>query len=200
MRRSLFPMLPLTLIAAAALLGGTALAHGLRPSGEVARIADSPLSVTPQRDWNRLSGAPGKKTEVWTLDGEALNDITFYAGIEPGMPLIRERNKSRKPLPKFTHETLLVEVPELLEGTYRAGYDVATFTVTGARPDTFLGRDGIRFTFDYVDEDALPRRGEGRAALVDGRLYMVVFAAPRLAYFDRTIGDYRALTDSARLN
>jgi hypothetical protein len=109
-------------------------------------------------------------------------------------------SKKHKPLPKFTNETLLVEIPELVEGTYRASRDIATFTVTGATPDRFLDHDGIRFTFEYVDEDALPRRGEGRAALVNGLLYMAVFAAPRLNYYDRTLADFRALTDSARIN
>lgn len=113
---------------------------------------------------------------------------------------MREVSKKRKPLPKFTSNTLLVEVPELLEGTYRSSKEIATFTVSGAKPDRFLEHDGIRFTYDYVDEDALPRRGEGRAALIKGLLYMATYDAPRLHYYDRTLEDFHALTDTAKLN
>ena len=192
--------LQLAFVAAVMLIPSAATANGYREKAQPATISGSAMTVTPARDWNKLSASTGKKTETWTLDGEELNDVTFFAGIEPGKPLVREVSKKRKPLPKFTKETLLVEVPELVEGTYRAAKDIATFTVTGAKPDQFLGRDGIRFTFDYVDDDALPRRGEGRATIVDGLLYMAVFAAPRLNYYDRTLADFRALTDSAKLN
>ncbi len=175
-------------------------ANSYREKGQAAKIAGSILTVTPSRDWNKLGISPGKKTETWTLDGEELNDVTFFAGIEPGKPLVREVSKKRKPLPKFTEGTLLLEIPELLEGTYRAAKDLATFTISGSQPDRFLGSDGIRFSFDYVDNDALPRRGEGRAALINGLLYMAVFDAPRLNYYDRTLRDFRTLTDSAKLN
>ena len=174
--------------------------NALREKGKLAAISGSSLAVTPSRDWNRLNFSPGKKTELWTLDGEDLNEVTFYAGIEAGKPLVREVSKKRKPLPKFSKEMLLVEVPELLEGTYRASRDIATFTVSGAKPDRFLGHDGIRFTYDYIDEDALPRRGEARAAVINGLLYMATFSAPRLHYYDRSLDDFHALTDGAKLN
>ncbi|HUD95118.1 hypothetical protein [Sphingobium sp.] len=155
------------------------------------------MKVTPIRDWNSLSIRPGKKAETWTLDGEQLNDVTFYGGIAPGEALIRERSKKHKPLPKFTKQTLLVEIPELLEGTYRTNKGIGTFTVTGSNPDRFLGGEGIRFTYDYIDADNLPRKGEARATLVKDMLYMATFDAPRLHYFQATLDDFHSLTDSA---
>jgi len=59
--------------------------------------------------------------------------------------------------------------------------------------------DGIRFTYEYVDADNLPRKGEARAALIKGQLYMATFDAPRLHYFEATLDDFHALTDSAAL-
>jgi hypothetical protein len=157
------------------------------------------MTVTPPRDWNRLSAKPGKFAETWTLDGEQLNDVTFYSGVEPGAPLVRERHKKRDPMPKFTATTLLVEVPELLEGTYRVQRDIGAFTVTGSKPGTFLGREGVHFTYEYTDSNALPKKGEARAVLIGKKLYMVAFDAPRLHYFDRTVDDFRALADTAKL-
>ncbi|ODP37010.1 hypothetical protein [Sphingomonas turrisvirgatae] len=184
----------------ALLLAVTADAHKLRTSGVSVAVADSGVRVTPTRDWNRLDVKPGKKAETWTLDGTQLNDVTFYGGIEPGNPLVKERSKKREPLPKFTAATLVVEVPELLESTYRAYKGLAAFTVESTAPAKFLGQDGVRFTYFFTDDDQLTRKGEARAAIIKGSLYMVTFDAPRLHYFDHSIADFRALADSAKLN
>lgn len=178
--------------------GAPAGANAYREKGRTAIVAKA-ITVTPPRDWNKLAFLPGKHAETWTLDGEQLNEITFYGGVEAGQPLVREVSRKRKPLPRFTRATLLVEVPELLEGTYRAGRDIGTFSLTGSAPGKFLGRDGIRFTYDYVDGDNLPRKGEAHAALIGGRLYMATFDAPRLHYFDRVLADFHALIGTARL-
>ena len=193
-------ILAATCAASSVLAPPHAAANSYREKGKAVAVADSAMRVTPPRDWNRLSIRPGKKAEIWTLDGERLNDVTFYGGIAPGEPLIRETSRKHKPLPRFTRETLLVELPELLEATYRTEKEIGSFTASGSRPDRFLGQDGIRFTYDYVDRDNLPRKGEARAALVKGVLYMATFDAPRLHYFDRTLSDFRALTDSATLS
>ncbi|WP_232824425.1 hypothetical protein [Blastomonas sp. UPD001] len=183
----------------AALLSPAAMAHKLREQGVAVTIADSPLTVTPGRDWNRLDGNIGKHTESWTLDGGQLNDLTFFAGIEPGKPLVRERSKKREPLPRFGASTLLVEIPELFEATYRAAKQIADFRVTDVQPIRFLGQEGVMFAFEYVDGDELTRKGEAQAAIVGGRLYMISFDAPRLHYFARTVEDYRKIVASARL-
>jgi hypothetical protein len=178
---------------------GQAKANDYREKGKTAEIADSAMTVAPPRDWNRLELTPGKYAETWTLDGEQLNDVTFFAGVEPGKPLVKEQDKKRAPLPKFTETTLLVEVPELLEGTYRASRQIGGFTVTGTKPGRFLGRDGVFFTYEYTDKDSLPRKGEARAVLIAKKLYMITFDAPRLHYFDRTLADFRALAEATKL-
>ncbi|MFD1033702.1 hypothetical protein ACFQ15_03460 [Sphingomonas hankookensis] len=187
-------------LAAAALLAVPVAANGYREKGKVVTIAGSTLSVAPPRDWNLLSIRPGKKAETWTLDGERLNEITWYAGIAPDEPLIRETSRKHKPLPRLKQSTLIAEIPELLEATYRTERSVADFELTSAKPDPFLGQPGIRFTYAYVDNDHLPRRGEARAALIGGRLYLATFDAPRQYFFDRSLADFRALTDAATLS
>lgn len=197
----MMPGLVRVLLAAlvAALLPSAATAHKLREQGVAVTIADSSLTVTPGRDWNRLDGNIGKHTESWTLDGGQLNDLTFFAGIEPGKPLVRERSKKREPLPRFSTSTLLVELPELFEATYRSAKQIADFRVTDVQPMRFLGQEGVMFAFEYVDGDELTRMGEAHAAIVGGRLYMISFDAPRLHYFARTVEDYRRIVASARL-
>lgn len=176
-----------------------ALAHKLRLRGEAVTVAGAQVTVTPSRDWNSLSRKLGKYAETWTLDGEQLNDVTFFGGVPAGEPLFREKSKKHAPLPKFLKTTLLVEVPELLEGTYRAYKNSGTFKLLSTEPGQFLGRDGVFFTYEYTDEDQLVRKGEARATIVNGQLYMATFDAPRLNYFDQTASDFRSLAGSATL-
>jgi hypothetical protein len=184
---------------ASALTSVPAAAHRLRAAGEAVSVADSDVYVTPTRDWNKLDGNAGKRTELWTLDGEQLNAITFFGGIKAGDALVKERDKKRDPLPKFSTSTLLIEVPELLEGTYRTYKDIGAFELLSINPAPFLGNEGIEFTFEYLDADQLTRKGEARAAIIDGELYMAVFDAPRLHYFDLGVPDFRTVADSATL-
>ena len=176
-----------------------AAAHKLREKGVAVTVAGSEVLVTPTREWNKLDGKLGKHTETWTLDGRQLNDVTFFAGVPSGEPLFRERSKKREPLPKFTAETLLVEIPELLEGTYRANGQIASFTLVKTEPAKFLGRDGIFFEFEFADADQLTRRGQAFAAVIDQKLYMVKYEAPRLAFYDKYLADFQLLASSAKL-
>jgi hypothetical protein len=189
----------LVLTSLLALMTTPVLANAYREKGKIVKVGDSGLTVAPPRDWNRLNLKPGKFAEVWTLDGEQLNDITFFSGVASGEPLVRERDKKREPLPKFKSDALLIEIPELLEGTYRAHKHIGSFTLTSSKPGKFLGNDGVIFAYDFTDHDGLPRKGEARAVIIAKKLYMVTFDAPRLHYFERTLSDFRALADSASL-
>src|SRR3546814_17351575 len=130
------------------------------------------MKLTPARDGNRLSISPGKKAETCTLDVEQLDDVTFYVGIAPGEPLIRERSKKHKPLPKFTSETLLIEVPALLAGTYRPQTGIGTFSITSSNHDRFLGKDGIRFTYDYMYANIQQLKVKAWNTLIKGLTYL----------------------------
>lgn len=174
------------------------LANDYREKGKSFELSDSGVFISPPRDWNRLSIKPGKFAETWTLDGEQLNDVTFYSGVEVGSPLVKERNKKRQPLPKFNAETLLVEVPELLEGTYRAYKQIGEFRLLGSKPSTYLGAPGIVFTYEYTDGDSIRRLGEAHASIQDKRLYMASFDAPKIHFFQRSVGDFRALVQTAK--
>lgn len=181
-------------------LGHTsAYANAYRERGKLAQIAGSVMTVTPARDWNRLDIRLGKFTETWTLDGEQLNDVTFYAGVEIGQSLVKEKNRKTQPLPKFTEQTLLVEIPELLENTYRAYKRIGQFDLKESRRQSFLGAQGVYFSYEYVDVDGLQRNGVARAVIISKKLYMITYDAPSRHFFDHNLADFQALADSAQL-
>ena len=169
-------------------------------AGQPVAVARSALTVTPSVEWNRLGARPGRSSESWTFDGDALNDLTFYGGIEPEQTLFREVSKRIRPLPRVKATMLVTDIPALVENSYRIALDTPLFAVEGMEPMAFAGRPGIRFTYSFTrpNED-LPRKGEGRAAMIDGKLYLITFEAPRLHYFDSGVAAFRQVADSAKL-
>jgi hypothetical protein len=168
--------------------------------GQPVAVAKSMLTVTPAVEWNKLGARPGRNSETWTFDGDALNDLTFYGGIEPERTLFREVSKRNKPLPRVKATMLVTDIPTLVENSYRIALDTPLFTVEGMQPMAFAGKPGIRFTYSFTrpNED-LPRKGEGRGAMIDGKLYLLTFEAPRLHYFDAGVTSFRQVADSAKL-
>ena len=174
--------------------------NSLVPAHKRTVVAKSALSVEPAREWNKLGLKRGPAVEEWTLDGDGLNDLSFYGGVAGGRPLLREPNRKAKPLPHFEATMLLTDVPELFEQSYRIAYDTPLMSIDGVEPASLAGKKAVRFryTFTRPNED-VRRSGEALATIVDGRLFMLTFEAPDIYYFGRDVAEYRAIAASAQL-
>jgi len=175
-------------------------ANSLVAPGMRSGIAKSKLSATSAGEWNRLSRVDGKNVEVWTADGDALNKVTFYGGIESGKPLVKETDQKHHPLPKISPTILITDIPSLLETTYRSLGAVNQMNVGEEAPATLAGRKAIRFAYTLTrSDDEVRRKGEGIGALVDGKLYLVTYEAPALHFFEKDVQRYRELAASLSL-
>ena len=183
-----------------AVLSAPAMAgNALMTPGTPIAVAKSTLTVTPDREWTRLSARPGRNSETWTLDGDDLNGVNFYS-IETGRTLFREVSKKTKPLPRFSSTMLLTDIPALLENSYRIALGTTLFSMTNVEPVPFLGAKGVKFSYSFRKQmEDVSRNGEAVAAIVNGRLYMMTFDAPAILYFDRDIATFRQIVSSARL-
>lgn len=190
----------LHVIAATALmLPSLAAANSLVAPGAASGIAKSGLSARPDGEWNRLSLREGKRVETWTLDGPLLNKVNFFGGIAPGETLVREFDKKRQPLPKVTPGMLVTDIPALLEATYRAQASVKRMDIDTLEPAEVGGGKGVRFTYRYVrGEDDVERKGEGVGALKGDKLYLAVFEAPALHFFDKDVERFRRLAGTLK--
>lgn len=188
------------LFAAAALTSAPALAKWstVPPSAPVA-VAGSKLSVQPAVGWNRWSKKPVKQSELWSFDGPLLNQLQFFGGLPSGQPLARERNKKREPLPKFAPSMKATDIAEVFEQTIRVTQGTPDFTIERIEPAPFAGEKGFRFAYHFTAGE-LVRKGEARGAIIGGKLFMIVYSAPALHYFDAHLAEAQALMDSARLN
>jgi hypothetical protein len=188
------------LVSVAIASAAPALAYRLVPANSATAVAKSGLTVRPDRDWNRQGARPGRYAETWTLDGVALNDLTFYGGIADGATLFREVNKTERPLPRFSSTMLAPDIVQLFESSYRVALSTSLMSVVSVEPATFAGAQGFRFTYSYtVQNEDVRRNGEARGAVIDGKLYLVTFEAPAIHYFDRDVAAFRQIADTAKI-
>ncbi|MEN2785166.1 hypothetical protein ACFOKI_13920 [Sphingomonas qilianensis] len=192
--------LVLAAIVSLALAAPAVAGNKLIPQGQSVTVAKSPLTITPDHEWNKMGARPGRNSETWTLDGDGLNDVTFYGGIESGRTLFREVSKKTKPLPRFAATMLLTDIPALFEASYSIALDTRLMKIDSVTPTTLLGTRGVHFSYSFsrADEE-VRRKGEASTAIIGGKLYMITFEAPNVYYFDRDIGGYRAIVASAKL-
>lgn len=173
-------------------------AHKLEEANVAVRVAKSTMSVTPERAWNGIGGRQGKQSEVWTIDGEQLNELIFFADVRNGATLAPKMKHVT--LPTWDEKMMLVELPELIERNYRVTRHITDFTQLSSKPQSFLGRNGVEFEYEYVNADGLHMRGIAVATIIDGALYMINLNAPRLYYYDRTKPAFDAIVASAKLD
>lgn len=184
-------------LAACTIAAMPAQAHKLEEANVAVRVAKSKMSVSPDRAWNGIGGRLGKQSEVWTIDGEQLDELIFFANVRNGATLAPKMKHVT--LPTWDEKMLLVELPELIERNYRVTRQITDFTQLSSRPQNFLGRDGVAFEYEYVNADGLHIRGSAVATIMEGALYMINLNAPRMYYYDRSKPAFDAIVASAKL-
>ncbi|HWI85926.1 MAG TPA: hypothetical protein VNT42_06335 [Sphingomonas sp.] len=193
--KALVPLFAISLATSGAMAG-----NSLIVENAAVAVAKSGLTVRPDREWNKLGARPGRNSETWTIDGDTLNDLTFYGGIEDGKTLFREVDRHNKPLPRFSATMLLTDIPSLVENSYRIALGTSLMTIDKVEPARLGSRNGIRFEYSFVRQgEDLHRRGEGYATTQGGKLYMITFEAPALYYFDADVGAARQVVASVTL-
>ena len=161
-------------------------ANKLMAAGAHGDVAKGSFAVRTTSEWNRLKQRPGKFQEVWTIDGERLNQLTFFGGVPAGQPLFHERDKKNNPLPKVPTDLLSIDIAPLLQSTYQTLGSAVNFEVTAQKPFDMNGRKGVRFEYRYVSpEDEVARMGEAVGAFHGGKLYLVTYEAPKVHFFNR---------------
>jgi hypothetical protein len=163
-------------------------------------VAGKLIFATPKAGWNKSSARPSDHGERWTRDGLALNELTFFAAIPDGSTLYHAPFGSAKKLPQFRSKMLATEIVELFENSNRILLDTSVFAVDTIEPAMLGTYEGVRFSYSYAAQnEGLTRKGEGVAAIVEDKLYLVNFIAPEIHYFDRDIGEVRQLVETLQL-
>jgi hypothetical protein len=148
--------------------------------------------------WNRLEARNAEKTEIWTTDGLTLDSLMFYVGVKDGDPLMELQNRQEKQQPRF-HATMQPhEIVELFDAV--ATENGNRFKLDKLSPMPFAGGNGFRFDFTQIRKgDEIELKGVGYGSLRAGKLYLMVFRAPKVYYFGKHIGRVEAVARSVQV-
>lgn len=157
------------------------------------------MSVSPASYWNKSSSEPvKKKSAIWTTDGFTLDSVTFYSGIADGESLLELHGKDDA-LPVFRADMLPNEVAEMIEATYVSRYG-SEFELTSLKPRAFGGTQGFEIEYNYMNQgDLVQRRGKVAGAIKNGTLYLIMYEAPAMYYFNKNLADADRIMNSAVL-
>lgn len=162
------------------------------------------FTIEPGQVWNKINLQAGLGTshplEAWTADGDKLNMMLFFAGIADGqtlMPPPHDVDKAKK-LPAFRSAMSANEVKDVIEATLGQFMNSALVETRNLRPAEFGGRDGYRFDFNLVGKDEVDRQGIATGAIVDGKLYSIVFMGTRLYHYGMRLQDVEHIVASVQ--
>jgi len=165
------------------------------------RVGDDSVAVTPPREWNRISASLFEDivdVEDWTQNGPYLDGISFVTGLKDGKALVRQRNRDDRQVPKFRSNMTPPEIAAMVESLFRVRGGAVDFTITSLAPRQFLGENGFQLDYEHLDGDEVRRRGRAVGAVIDGRLYLILFDAARSHYYNALLPDFEAIVNSAR--
>lgn len=165
------------------------------------RVGDHSLAVTPPREWNRISASlftDIRDVEDWTQNGPYLDGISFVTGLKDGKALVYQRRRDDRQVPKFRSNMTPPEIAAMVESLYRVRGGAIEFSTVSLAPRPFLGSNGFQYDFDHLDGDEVRRRGRAVGAVIDGKLYLILFDAARSHYYNALLPDFEAIVRSAR--
>jgi hypothetical protein len=165
------------------------------------RVGDDSVAVTPPREWNRISASLFEDiadVEDWTQNGPYLDGISFVTGLKDGKALVRQRRRDDRQVPKFRSNMTPPEITAMVESLFRVRGGAVDFTTVSLAPRRFLGANGFQYDFDHLDSDEVRRRGRAVGAVIDGKLYLILFDAARSHYYNASLPDFEAIVNSAR--
>jgi hypothetical protein len=139
------------------------------------------LVVVPEQPWNRMDMMGTPTVQVWTKHGIFLDKLVIVQGVADGSRLWADPRNRREQAP-FKADMGPDQVAELIMAAAATDPETSGFELTGIQPATFAGRPGFRFTFRFVDSE-VPMEAMAAGAIVEGRLYAIVFHGARLHHY-----------------
>ena len=166
-------------------------------------VGNGSVTVLPPRPWNKQRRFfffdSVRWVEDWTLNGPYLDGITFVSGLPHNHYLVRQRKSDDRQVPKFRSNMTAPEITSMLESAFRVRGGAVQFNTLSLKPRQFLGYPGFQFDFEHLDGDELWRKGRAVGAVIDGRLYLMIFDATRSHYYANALPDFEAMANNARL-
>ena len=163
------------------------------------RTIGDAYSVEPQIRWASVPARPGM--DLWTVDGAALDVITFVKGLADGEAMVRGAIPGGPPedkRPKFRASMTPSDVAEVVVDSY-ALFGHQKIDTANLRPAKFGTADGFRFDMSWVTQVGLEMQALVAGAVVKGKLHLIIYSGTRAHYFPKYRDDVERVLDSIRL-
>ena len=164
-------------------------------------VGNDSMADTPPREWNKISGSlfvDIHAVEDWTQNGPYLDGISFVTGLKDGKALVYQRSRDDRQVPKFRSNMTPLEITAMIESLFRVRGGAVDFKTVALGPRPFMGYNGFQYDYEHLDGDEVRRKGRAVGAIIDGRLYLILFDAARSHYFGALLPDFEAIVSSAR--
>lgn len=162
-------------------------------------IVKDNLVVTVDSPWNQFANVMGSKAVNWTKEGLFVDRLQFYVAVNDGEEIENKLPgvKDQRPL-VFKSTMPPHEIVQVFQNVLTR--DGSSFTLSKLEPTTFLGGSGFRVEYGLVRKgDDVQMKGFAFGAVRDGKLYLMHYTAPRMAFFGRYSAVVEQMARSARL-
>lgn len=153
--------------------------------------------------WNKspgiLTAYLHDDSELWTRDGLLLDYLLLVPGVDDGEAVFHSRSDSLV-FPLFSKDMLPNEIVELTESSLvKLNGDSVVVTSSGLRPYRLGEQRAVMFDLELTSADEPRRFGRAVAFVKNEQLYLMLYVATELYYFDKHWGKALATMDSARV-
>ena len=163
---------------AAGLLWACSTNEPLTLAGPGSKSFDGRYSVSSDVAWSELNA---EEVTVWTINGFALEQLRFYAGLKDGDTLFKSSDENRT-YPPFKTDMQASEIAEFVE---------ASLTVDGAQqvvidtiaPADFGSRQGFLIELSMLSKDGLELNAAALGSNDGERLDLLLYLGERHHYF-----------------
>jgi hypothetical protein len=141
------------------------------------------LRFTANAGWNKISLKFGP-AEQWSREGIFIDRLTIYSGVENDQTIHPLVNGDKSKPIKFSSQMKADQLVAMFEQLYRR--DGSDFTLQKTEQADFAGKKAVRFEYQVIRKQANVRLlGLGYAVVENGKLYSMLYQAPRLTFFSR---------------
>ena len=178
-------------------------------SNQFMQVASGPVVLKDltvgnnDNQWNRapqiLTGYLYKGSELWTRDGIPLDRLIIIPGVENGGTLFRSASKDLV-YPAYQSGMLPNEITELTQSTLVKFYGGDTLVETaGLRPHALAAHRAVMFDLDISSAENPRIKGRALAFVEAEQLYLMLFMATEIHYFDEHWDQAMRIMESAKV-
>ena len=158
-------------------------------AGAGAHRTDTYSFATPI-DWSERSGQP----VVWTVGGESLEFLLHFEGV-------RNNTKVFESMPDdlgqpFSADMRPSEVVDLFVESFGLAWGARAVKLLALRPSEFGPWRGFAFELEFESASGLAMRAVANGALIEDRLYLIVYAGALNYYFDKYLPYFEEMVES----